>query len=132
MILAMGLETFNILTDSGADASIFPSSVLGKGHPATSPAGKLVDAQGMEIPIMARQDIEVCLKDFAGRTVRLKETVAISDRVGQPIMCFGHLLQSGWGVDAQQTLFSCCFRCFNPSKTATEINDGMSYNPCNS
>ena len=51
-----------------------------------------------EIPIMATKDIEVCLKDVSGRTVWLKETVAISDKVSQPIMCFGHLLQSGWEV----------------------------------
>ena len=99
-------ESLNILIDSGADASIFPSSVLGRGHPAMSPAGKLVDAQGVEIPIMATKDIEVCLKDVGGRNIKLKETVAISDRVSQPIICYGHLLQSGWGVDAQnRTLF---------------------------
>lgn len=90
-----GCETFNILIDSGADASIFPSSVLGKGQRAKTPTGKLVDAQGVAKPVMATQDIEVCLKDVTGRTIRLKETVAISDKVGQPIMCFGHLLQSG-------------------------------------
>lgn len=90
-----GCETFNILIDSGADASIFPSSVLGKGQRAKTPTGKLVDAQGVANPVMATQDIEVCLKDVTGRTIRLKETVAISDKVGQPIMCFGHLLQSG-------------------------------------
>lgn len=91
-------ETFNILIDSGADASIFPSSVLGKdgkGQRAKTPAGKLVGAQGVAFPVMATQDIEVCLKDVTGRTIRLKETVAISDKVGQPIMCVGHLLQSG-------------------------------------
>lgn len=63
---------------------------------------KFVDAQGVQIPILATQDVEVCLRDVTGRTVRLKETVAVSDRVEQPIMCFGHLLQSGRGVDAQQ------------------------------
>ena len=95
-------EIRNILIDSSADASIFPSSVLGKGQPAMGPVGKFVDAQGVQIPILATQDVEVCLRDVTGRTVRLKETVAVSDRVEQPIMCFGHLLQSGRGVDAQQ------------------------------
>ena len=76
--------------------------MLGKGKPATTSVGKLVDAQGTQIPILATQDVEVCLRDVTGRTVRLKERVAVSDRVEQPIMCFGHLLQSGWGVDAQQ------------------------------
>lgn len=46
-------ETFNNLIDTGADASIFPSSVLGKGQPTMKPVGKLVDAQGVQIPIFA-------------------------------------------------------------------------------
>ena len=66
-----------------------------------SPAGKLFDAPGVEITIMATKDIEVCLKDVGGRNIILKETVASSDRVSQSIICYGHLFQSGWGVDAQ-------------------------------
>ena len=43
--------------------------------------------------------------DMCGRAVTLKETVAVSDQITQPILCFGRLLESGWSVDGvQQTL----------------------------
>ena len=93
-------QQFGILIDSGADASIFPRSLLGLGKPSAGVSGKLVDAQGTEIPIDAVQDMEVRLQDVNGKCILLKEKVAISDRVGQPILSFGHLLQSGWGIDA--------------------------------
>ena len=90
-------ETYTILLDSGADASIFPASLLNKGTPACGAIGKLHDAQGAEIPVQSIQDMEIRLKDLSGRNIVLRERVAISDRVTQPIVCFGHLLESGWG-----------------------------------
>ena len=98
-------ELHSILIDSGADASIFPAYLLGKGQQVVDSVGKLCDAQGVEIPIAAVQDMEIRLKDLTGRTILLRERVAVSDKVGQPILCFCHLLESGWGIDAtQQTL----------------------------
>ena len=35
--------------------------------------GKLCDAQGVEIPIAAVQDVEIRLKDLAGRTLLLRD-----------------------------------------------------------
>ena len=93
---------YNILLVSGADASIFPSTLLGKGTPATGIVGRLHDAQGLEIPVQAAQDMEIRLKDVTGRTVMLRERVAVSDRVSQPIISFGHLLQEGWSIDGSQ------------------------------
>ena len=93
-------QQFGILIDSGADASIFPRSLLGLGKPSAGVSGKLVDAQGAEIPVDAVQDMEVRLQDVNGKCILLREKVAISDRVGQPILSYGHLLQSGWGIDA--------------------------------
>ena len=93
------------MLDSGADASIFPASLVNKGTPVCGSIGKLHDAQGAEIPVQSIQDMEIRLRDLSGRNVLLRERVAISDRVTQPIVCFGHLLESGWGIDgAQQTL----------------------------
>ena len=46
------------------------------------------------------RDIEVHLMDETGRKVVLRESVAVSAHVQQPILCFGRLMQSGWGVDA--------------------------------
>ena len=88
-------ELHSILIDSGADASIFPAYLLGKGQQVVDSVGKLCDAQGVEIPIAAVQDMEIRLKDLTGRTILLRERVAVSDKVGQPILCFGHLLESG-------------------------------------
>ena len=95
-------QLHSILIDSGADASIFPASLIGLGKPAEGVIGKLCDAQGVEIPVDAVQDMEIRLKDISGRTILLRERVAISDKVNQPILCSGHLLQSGWGISGSQ------------------------------
>ena len=84
-------EVHSILTDSGADASIFPSSLFVKGRQVSGPLGKLCDVQGVEIPLTALQDMEIRLQDTAGRTMLLREKVALSDRVTEPILCHGHL-----------------------------------------
>ena len=91
-----------ILLDSGADASIFPVSLLGKGHKVHNAIGKLHDAQGREIPVESVQDMEIRLRDITGKTVLIRERVAVSSMVNQPILCFGHLLENGWCVDGQQ------------------------------
>ena len=93
---------FNILLDTNADASIFPSSLLGLGQQAHGVVGKVCDAQGVEIPVEAVQDMEIRLQDISGKTVILKERVAVSDRVSQPILSFGNLLQEGWTIDGSQ------------------------------
>eukprot|EP00435_Cladocopium_sp_Y103_P063067 s2135_g24.t1 len=95
-------QQFGILIDSGADASIFPRSLPGLGRPSTGVSGRLIDAQGTEIPIDAVQDMEVRLQDVGGRCILLREKAAISDRVSQPIISCGHLLQNGWGIDADK------------------------------
>eukprot|EP00435_Cladocopium_sp_Y103_P029077 s3541_g7.t1 len=46
-------ELHSILIDSGADASIFPSSLFDKGHDVSGSVGRLCDAQGVEIPVTA-------------------------------------------------------------------------------
>ena len=97
-----GEEMFNILLDSGADASIFPVTLLGKGRPTEGVVGKLHDAQGAEIPIDAVQDMEIRLKDVSGSTVILRERVAVSKHVSQPILSFGRLLEGGWSIDGCQ------------------------------
>ena len=43
--------------------------------------------------------------DMCGCAVSIKETVAVSDQISQPILCFARLLESGLSVDGrQQTL----------------------------
>ena len=86
---------FCFLRDSGADASIFPASMSGFGLDSETPANRLQDAQGNSIPSDGMKDIEIHLMDQYGRAVVLKETVAVSSQINQPILCFGHLLENG-------------------------------------
>jgi hypothetical protein len=100
-----GSDLCNILLDSGADASIFPSSMSSFRVDSETPANRLQDAQGNSIPVDGMKDIEIRLMDQYGRSVLLKETVAVSSQITQPILCFGHLLENGWGVNGrEQTL----------------------------
>ena len=43
--------------------------------------------------------VEIKLPTISGKVVTLKERVAISSKVSQPILCFGHLLEQGFGID---------------------------------
>ena len=100
-----GSDLCNILLDSGHDASIFPSSMSSFGVDSKTPANRLQDAQGNSIPVDGMKDIEIHLMDQYGRSVVLKETVAVGSQITQPILCFGHLLENGWGVGGrEQTL----------------------------
>eukprot|EP00435_Cladocopium_sp_Y103_P022455 s491_g5.t1 len=91
------LET--ILLDSGADASVFPVSMLHAGTP-TSPKGTMLcDAQGRRIPVEGMRLVEIRVPTSSGRSILLKERVATSSGITQPILCFGHLLEQGFGID---------------------------------
>ena len=92
-----------ILIDSGADAAIFPSRwSRGPGFcNANSTMLQLQDAQGNPIPTGGSRQVKVKLQTLEGQPVILKENVAFSDRVSQPILCFGKLLQRGWSISSQ-------------------------------
>ena len=98
----VGEELHSSLIDSGADASIVPLSLLDRGYAISGVVGKLMDAQGSEIPEESVRDMEVRLKDITGKTICLKERVALSSRVSQPIISFGHLLEGGWSIDGRE------------------------------
>lgn len=76
-----------ILLDSGADSAVFPARLAGCGEPSEAPLCRLHDAQGREIPAIAMKDVEVHLMDVTGKEVVLRESVAISNTVTQPILC---------------------------------------------
>lgn len=65
----VGEELHSILIDSGADASIFPLSLLDRGRAVPGVVGRLMDAQGSEIPVESVCDMEVRPKDTTGRIV---------------------------------------------------------------
>ena len=98
-------QMHSILLDSGADASVFPISMAELGSPCNDVHTVLRDAQGQAIPLHGFRDVELHLMDMKGRAIVLRETVALSDRISQPILCFGHLLENGWSVNGvEQTL----------------------------
>ena len=68
--------------------------------------GALHDAQGVQIPVSDMRDVEIQLVDQSGRVVMLKERVAISSHVHQPILCFGKMLQCGWGIQADEQVLT--------------------------
>ena len=98
-------EMHSILLDSGADTSVFPATMAELGCPSVAPPSLLRDAQGNTIPLHGMRDVEIHLMDMQGRAATIEESVALSDQISQPILCFGRLLESGWSVDGrQQTL----------------------------
>eukprot|EP00435_Cladocopium_sp_Y103_P055226 s2135_g18.t1 len=96
-------QMHTILLDSGADASVFPISMAEFGTPSDCAQTCLRDAQGASIPLHGMRDIELHLMDMQGRSIVMKETVAL---ISQPILCFGHLIQSGWNVNGRQQLLT--------------------------
>ena len=95
-------EMRSILLDSGADAALFPMQFAACGEDACETSARLHDAQGQVIPVQSVRDVEIRLLDETGKLVPLKERVAISPHVNQPILCYGRLLQAGWGMDSRE------------------------------
>ena len=67
-----------ILLDSGADYSVFPSNLIEAGSPVAGQTAKLCDAQGRDIPVDGTRCVEIRLGTTSGKTMILKEKVAIS------------------------------------------------------
>ena len=98
-------QMHSILLDSGADASVFPACMAELGVPSGEMQTCLKDARGKQIPLHGMRDVELHLMDMQGRAIILKETVALSNQISQPIFCFGHLLENGWSINGiEQTL----------------------------
>jgi hypothetical protein len=96
----------SVLLDSGADATVLPLRYAQAGTSSTAAKLQLHDAQGREIPVVAMRDVEISLLDQHGRLVTIREHGAISAQVHQPVISFGKLLQSGWGVcGVEQSLY---------------------------
>ena len=98
---AVDSEEVRIVIDSGADAPIFPSSMIhcGEHHPGESP--QLQDAQGNPIPTMGQRSVSICLDDINGAEVELIDNVVFSSQVTQPILSYGRLMSAGWSIDAE-------------------------------
>ena len=44
------------------------------------------------------------MRDAGGKQICLKERVTISDRVTQPILCYGKLMEQGWSTQASEQM----------------------------
>ena len=76
----------SILLDSAADAAVFPSTFAGSGQKALGEVAKLHDAQGRIIPVEDMRDVEVKLMDQSAKLITLRERVAVSSQVHQPLL----------------------------------------------
>ena len=109
-VLSEQLEVHAVIQRSSAPScwilepmpQFYQSASWEKGHKVHNAIGKLHDAQGREIPVESVQNMEIRLRDITGKAVLIRERVAASSMVNQPILCFGHLLENGWCVDGQQ------------------------------
>ena len=88
-------EKARILIDSGADAAVFPTRWAAAGEEVFGHHHRLQDAQGSHIPTSGVRDVEVELMAADGRPVIFRERVVLSDKVSQPILCYGKLFQQG-------------------------------------
>eukprot|EP00435_Cladocopium_sp_Y103_P030731 s4949_g7.t1 len=85
-----------------ADYSVFPTSLINAGHPAEGQSARLCDAQGQQIPVEGTRCVEIKLGTNEGRSMILREKVAISSSISQPILCYGRLLERGFGINATE------------------------------
>eukprot|EP00435_Cladocopium_sp_Y103_P016278 s3391_g4.t1 len=95
-------ELQTILLDSGADYSVFPTSLINAGYPAEGQPARLCDAQGQAIPVEGTRCVEIKLGTTEGRSMILREKVAISSSISQPILCYGRRLEQGFGINATE------------------------------
>ena len=68
------------------------------------------------------RDIELRLADSNGKAVLRRETVAASRQIQQPIMCFGHLMANGWGVNAAECTLEHSCGCKRSNQDAKSIS----------
>ena len=95
-----GDDTSSII-DSGADVALFAIEMADKcsGRMRLIGATCLQDAQGNLIPTGGKKSVEIELQDVAGGGVISTEDVIFSSSVIQPILCFGKLMDCGWGMN---------------------------------
>ena len=88
-----------VIVDSGADATILPASYLQAGSELLERAPRLQDAQGERIPIKGYKNVSFVCTAADGRTVLIREKAHFAEGISQPIIFYGKLMESGWGID---------------------------------
>ena len=89
----------DIVLDSGSDVTLLPFSMSGLGTPsATCSETFLRDAQGKQITTTDVRDVTFVFQSTDGQMVRVKERTFFSEKVDVPLLSFGKLIKSGWGI----------------------------------
>ena len=65
---------------------------------------QLQDAQRNPIPTQGAKSVEISLHDLDGREVLLKQNATSSSKVNQPILCYGRLMEHGWGINSRERM----------------------------
>ena len=92
----------DIIIDSGADAPIFPASMIHCGQEHHGQTYALQDAQGRPIPLLGQRAIAVLLEDIHGAEIEVRDNVVFSNEITQPILSYGRLMDAGWSIDAER------------------------------
>ena len=91
----------DIILDSGSDVTLIPMHMSGIGTKSqVCPGTYLRDAQGKEITTSDVRDVSFAFETLDGETVTIKERAFFSDRVECPLISFGKLLKTGWGIES--------------------------------
>ena len=93
----------DIVLDSGSDATVLPLYMNHAGTPNADQDSRLRDAQGNAIQVDSVKDICFDLQTEDGRTVTIRDTAHFSNAVDSPIISYGKLLRSGWGIIPEDT-----------------------------
>ena len=91
------------MVDSGSDATVLPLHMNHAGNPCADQDSQLGDAQGNAIQVDSVKDICFDLKTADGKTVTIRDTAHFSNAVESPIISYGKLLRSGWGIVPDDT-----------------------------
>ena len=99
----MGKEgSVKVIIDSGADATILPSSYLDIGTELDEGAPRFQDAQGVPIEVRGYKQVCFIFRTDGNKEVQIFDKAHFSDEINQPIISYGKLMEAGWNIEAGQ------------------------------
>lgn len=107
----------SVIIDSGADATILPSSYLDIGTELDEGAPRLQDAQGVPIAIRGYKQGCFSFKTEHNKEEQIYNKTHFSDGINQLIISYGKLTEAGWNINAG---------CMNGSQHAMTFGQGPS------
>ena len=84
--------------DSGADATVLPISYLAAGGEVEEDGPMLQDAQGEQISIEGYKSVCFVFEAESGKEIQIFKKAHFSKGISHPILSFGRLMESGWGI----------------------------------